>query len=584
MSPDEANGQPVPVVVGKVFYADASVVARIGPGLSALSDPVAAGWEKVKANASRTVYRGRIGEQEVYVKHYHQRWWGHRVLRKLGRCDARREMQFSLYLREQGIPTPRPLAYAAGEPSWFATAALTDSQGGDAWHIAALAAGPAGQGALRQASAQLARLIGKMHACGVIHRDLHCGNVLVRCQGGRVELAIMDLHRMCRRRRLSRRAMSANLAVLLHDRIDFTTRTERVRFLRDYLQASGAPGSLRGWLRMVEQHAGAHTRRRYANRDRRIDGDGKYFTRLRLPGGWRGRAVLSCKHVLAGSRAAAMEFTSAQWHKALEHPEQLLGDPANEVVKDSASGRVLRRHLRVGGHDLEVYVKAPRRKHAWKLPLDCLRPSRPKRAFALGHQLLNRRIATALPLAYLERRVGPVLMESVLITEAVNSPLLKSFLNTWLGVPPQGDVHLTVPQQRHLAQQVLAEMGRMLQRLHDKGYSHRDLKAGNLLVRWEGPSPELVLLDLDGLKRTWHITQRRRYQGLMRLNVSLLECPVVNHEGRLRMLLGYLRRPGVGRINFKPYWRTLEVWSARKLRKQIRSRQRRQKGTRRPKA
>ena len=70
----------------------------------------------------------------------------------------------------------------------------------------------------------------------------------------------------------------------------------------------------------------------------------------------------------------------------------------------------------------------------------------------------------------------------------------------------------------------------------------------------------------------------------MRLNVSLLECPVVNHAGRLRMLLGYLRRPGIGRINFKPYWRTLEEWSARKLRQQIRLCQRRQKVQRRPPA
>ena len=584
MSPDEKDGQTAPVIVGKVFYADASAAAQAGPGLPALRDPAAAGWEKVKANASRTVYRGRIGEQEVYVKHYHQRSWLHRLLRRLGRCDARREMQFSLYLREHGIPTPRPLAYASGARPWFATAALGDSQPGDAWHLAALAAGPAGQGLIRQAGAELARLIGKMHSCGVIHRDLHCGNVLVRCGQGPVELAMMDLHRMCRRRRLSRRAMSANLAALLHDRVDYTTRTQRLRFLRDYLRASGAAGSLRGWQLLVEQHARSHANRQYSNRDRRIAGDGRYFTRLRLPGGWRGRAVLSSKQVQAGSRAAAMEFTSAQWHQALEHLDELISDPANEVVKDSASGRVLRRRLRVGDQDLDVFIKCPRRKHAWKFLLDCLRPSRPKRAFILGHQLLNRRIATALPLAFLERRVGPVPMGCVLITEAVNSPMLKTFLNTWLARPPQGDAHLSVPQQRQLAQQVLCEMGRMLQRLHDKGYSHRDLKAENLLVRWEGKNPELVLLDLDGLKRAWHITQRRRYQGLMRLNVSLLECPVVNHEGRLRMLLGYLRRPGVGRINFKPYWRTLEVWSARKLRKQIRSRQRRQKATRRPKA
>jgi hypothetical protein len=68
----------------------------------------------------------------------------------------------------------------------------------------------------------------------------------------------------------------------------------------------------------------------------------------------------------------------------------------------------------------------------------------------------------------------------------------------------------------------------------------------------------------------------------MRLNVSLLKCPVVNRAGRLRMLLGYFRRPGRGPINFKAYWRVLEDWSARKLRRQILSRRKRQKAARRP--
>jgi len=46
--------------------------------------------------------------------------------------------------------------------------------------------------------------------------------------------------------------------------------------------------------------------------------------------------------------------------------------------------------------------------------------------------------------------------------------------------------------------------------------------------------------------------------------------------------MGYLRRPGVGTMDFKRYWRALEDWSARKLRRQIRSRRRRQKAARRP--
>ena len=34
----------------------------------------------------------------------------------------------------------------------------------------------------------------------------------------------------------------------------------------------------------------------------------------------------------------------------------------------------------------------------------------------------------------------------------------------------------------------------------------------------------------------------------MRLNVSLLKCPVVNRAGRLRMLMGYLRRLASGPV------------------------------------
>ena len=142
---------------------------------------------------------------------------------------------------------------------------------------------------------------------------------------------------------------------------------------------------------------------------------------------------------------------------------------------------------------------------------------------------------------------------------------------------------MTVNQRRLLGREVLWQLGRMLQRLHDYRFAHRDLKATNLLIRWSpGQSPEIVLVDLDGLSRRAMMTARCRFQGLMRLNVSLLKCPAVNRAGRLRMLMGYLRRLGTGRVAFKPYWRTLEDWSKKKLRQQIRVRRRAQKAVRRP--
>lgn len=577
---------PAAAAVGRILYADDESRTLLAGCEAELFAPSPAVWEQVKRNVSRTVYRGHVNGRLVYLKHFHSPMLGHRLLRALGASDARRELEFSRYLRDCGVPTPRPLAAACtAEKEWLVTEAVGEAEPADVWHERQLEAGAAGQAAIRRATVELARVVGRMHAAGVIHRDLHCGNVLIRpaAPGDAPGLVLMDLHRVYRRRRLSRRARAANLAQLFHDRLHVTSRTDRLRFLRHYLQASAAEGSLHGWQFTIEHLASIHRHRQHRQRDARIFEDGKYFARLRLPRGWRGHVVLASKRRMAGSQAACMQFTLEQWTELLGRPEELLCGEGLDVIKNSPSSQLVRRSVSLGGRDVNVYIKRTRRKHKWKAVFDCFRMARPLRAFALGHELLTRRIATALPLAALERRAGPLLTDSILITEEVAAPRLNQFLNTWLATPPRGDVPLTGRQQQHLAQVVLAQLGRLVQRLHDSHYSHRDLKANNLLVRWQlGRVPELVLIDLDGLHRCRVLTAKRRFQGIMRLNVSLLKCPFVNRAGRLRMLLGYLRRPGIGDIPYKPYWRMLEEWSSSKLRQQIRSLRKRQRAERRP--
>ncbi|HOD81880.1 MAG: 3-deoxy-D-manno-octulosonic-acid kinase [Planctomycetes bacterium ADurb.Bin126] len=568
---------------GKVRFADPSARALVEGHLGALCDPASAGWELVKQNPSRSVYRGRIGLQEVYVKHFHGRSLAHRLGRRLGISRALCELGFSQYLTSHGVSTPPALAAQAdGQLEWYATRAVEQAEPGDAWHERLLAQGPSARAAIERATLALAQTVARMHGCGVLHHDLHCGNVLVRGQGPELELAITDLHRMQRKRRLSRRRRARNLAQLLHDRYESTTRTQRLRFLKHYLRLSGGPGTLRGWQLMIEDFARRHRRKQFAKRDRRVLDQNRYFAHLRLPGGWRGRAILASKWAPPGSYAAHLDFTRADWEEALADVDALLTGPGGEVVKDSPTSYVVRRRLTVAGRELDVFVKQPRRKKGWKILLDCVRSARPLRAFRMGHALLTRRIATAMPLVAIERRSGPLLHQSILITEAVDGTQLNHFLNLRLG-GVRGGQGLDANERRRLGQIVLRELGILLQRLHDNDFAHRDLKTNNMIVRWDGQSsPQLVLIDLDGMTARRRLSLRRRFQGLMRLNVSLLECPAVTHAGRLRMLLGYLRRPGAGRINFKPYWRELERWSARKLRQQIRSRRRKQRAVRRP--
>lgn len=577
MTPDTKHNSSL--AGGRVRFADAAADALLRSHLRDLSHPNPDTWTIVKQNVSRTVYRGVIEGREVYLKHYHGCSWDHRLRRALGHSEALHEFRLAMHLQSHNVPTAAPLAARCDRKcEWLLTRAVTRAEPCDAWHEEQLRLGEKGLAMIRRGTAALGELIGRMHRAGVVHCDLHCGNVLIRTDNPQTpRLVLMDLHRAYHRRRLSRRRKAANLAHLFHDRHYFTTRTDRLRFLRHYIVASGSRGSVRGWLYLIEKFAQRHTRRQHVQRARRTRGLNRYFAPVTLSGGWRGHVVLASKRHLGGSTAAEVVFTREGWLDALRDIDALFTEPDAEVIKDSGHTRIVRRRMNIGEHEVDVFLK--RQKPRFRRFLtDCLRPSRPLRAFRLGHELLTRRIATALPLAALERRSGPFLRDSILITETVSSPHLYDFMHTWLSVPPRGDTPLSAPQQRQLAQEVLWQLGRMLQQLHDNRFSHRDLKATNLRVRWSsGEKPEVVLLDLDGMQCVYCMTARRKLRGLMRLNVSLLQCPVVNHAGRLRMLLGYLRRPGAGRINFKPYWRLLEEWSALKLRRQIRSRRRRQR-------
>ncbi len=533
---------------------------------------------RVKENAARTVWRCILGNEAYYLKHYHPPGLWRRMRAVVLGSDAAKEMRYSRRLTDAGVPTAEVLAVGAADgATWMLSRAVEPATPADQWHDARAESTELNViREVRTAIAAAAELIGRMHAAGVCHNDLHAGNILLRGAGTNVEAVLMDLHRASRRTP-SRRVCAKNLAQLMYARMHVTTRTQRLAFLKRYVAAAGLGGSLRGWRIMVEHFAAAHAKAQYAARDRRARGNNKYFSRLRLPGRWRGRMVLASKRKF--SAAAELTFTANDWRAAMADIDALFACDDATTVKDSPSALVIRRPLRIGTHTVDVYVKRNRRKYAWKALVDAFRPSRAIRAFDLGHALLTRQIHTALPLAALERRVGPLLTDSILITESVTpAEPLNRFFDRWLSNRALAKRDIDAASQQRLARGLLHQLGRLLHHLHANGMVHRDMKASNVLVHWDRTgAPQVVLIDLDGLSRPWRVTTRRMFQGLMRLNVSLLECPSVNHAGRLRMLLGYLRHPGSGRIAFKPYWRELERWSAKKLNRQITHRRQSQK-------
>jgi hypothetical protein len=86
----------------------------------------------------------------------------------------------------------------------------------------------------------LARLLGEMtarlHLGGLLHRDLHPGNVLIQNQGEGLQVYLIDLHALSRKRQLSLRQIAFNLSLLNNFFARLTFPSDRCRFLHAYAE------------------------------------------------------------------------------------------------------------------------------------------------------------------------------------------------------------------------------------------------------------------------------------------------------------------------------------------------------------
>jgi len=86
-----------------------------------------------------------------------------------------------------------------------------------------------------------------MHDCGLAHRDLKAPNILIApAPGGRPRPVLVDLDGLRRVRRASPRRRARDLMRLSVslDEWGVARRTDRLRFLRAYLEPPGCPGPI----------------------------------------------------------------------------------------------------------------------------------------------------------------------------------------------------------------------------------------------------------------------------------------------------------------------------------------------------
>ena len=275
--------------------------------------------------------------------------------------------------------------------------------------------------------------------------------------------------------------------------------------------------------------------------------------RLDLADGWTATVALGAGVFASGPAAARRLPALDDWQALLERftsdPQRV---PGYEVLKYSEKGEVFRGRLTWSGGALEVVCKRFNARGWGRRLLAAWRPSKVRVNFDRGVALLGAGIATAAPLAVLERRAPR--REAWLITEFV--PDAVDLDQVALVLIPR----LEAERRRRVKKTIITAIVDLLERMERHELGHRDLKASNILLsNWDGQKEplRLWLVDLEGLRPGRASSARRRRQPLVRLAVSLLGYDALTRPDCCRFVQSYLARAGTNHREWKPFFREL---------------------------
>ena len=493
---------------------------------------------------------------DFYLKHYrlfNTRAWLRQMIRP---AKARSEFERGLAVRARGIPTVPPLGigeHATVPGDSFLLTRTVDAEPLGSFIEVTLPSLPVeSRRRIRFALAdQLGELMAKMHAAGVVHYDLHAGNLLLRLdRAGHPELFLIDLHAVRVGAPLGWKARRDNLIMLNRWFVLRSDRPDRLRFWRAYA---------RTWRGMVQTLCEGEERRRlgraleadtwesnrdfWKNRDRRCRANNRYYRKVGGP---------ECEGF------AMREFDEAAIASILCDPDEPFRRPGVKQLKDSPSATVAELEIVIGGKTRRFVYKRFRVTR-WSDPLAALvRFTGAMKSWIFGHGLRERGLPTPRPLLVLHRKRGGLCREGYLLMERLPDAMdIRTYLDRLLDEP--------LEKRRAIVRRLIPRLARLIFELHRRHLSQRDLKATNVLLSsapcpWsalrelDSDGPHFWLIDLVGVSRHGDLRRRRRVQNLARLHASFLQHAALTRTDRLRFLKIYLRWGLTGKTGWKRWW------------------------------
>jgi tRNA A-37 threonylcarbamoyl transferase component Bud32 len=539
----------------------------------------------VKEGPHRVVYRVELPGLCFYVKHnfvHDQRAWLRQLVRP---SKARIEFDRVMAAAERGIPTISPLALAEQETQVGSGESILITQSIEDciplhYFLAAVLptfAEPRASHLRQQLAVELGKLVARIHEAGILHHDLHAGNLLVRIGAEEgVQLFVVDLLAVKMGPPLDW-AQSRDNLVMINCWFTFrVNRADRLRFWKAYFEAR----RLGVWqrdrfgtkhyakeLHEIEELSWQRNLRFWSRRDKRCLTNCRYYRKVKGP-------------AVAGH--AVMEIEDKDLAELLSDPDAPFRRDDLNVLKESLSSTVIELDYPVNGRLRRVIYKRFR-VTSWKDPIASLFRATPAlRSWIHGQGFRERGLPTARPFVVLHRRRFGLWQEGYLLTEKIaHADDLHDYLQNLDSAP--------TPRRLGLLRRLIDQVARTIRALHQRQLSHRDLKAANILARrWDAPPQEpsaysqdiqnllympessVWLIDLVGVERFTELSRGRRVQNLSRLNASFFGSSKVTRTDRLRFLLTYLNSGAFGRCDWKSWWKQIDRATLKKVERNVR--------------
>lgn len=296
------------------------------------------------------------------------------------------------------------------------------------------------------------------HVLGIVQRDLHLKNFLVTSKmiytldGGSIETIDGPL---------SKKDSLEHLG-LFFAQLGAGTNTLQNELFDLYAQS-------RGWivrpndLELLQQSITKWTTQRWLRYEKKIMRDCSAFER---------------KQNLSTLSLSDRQYDSVEFKELLSNPDAFFTKSNTTILKAGRSSSVAK--IKLNNHTLVIKRYNIKGFSHWLRR--CLRPTRAARSWCLAHHLKLMNVATAKPVAFIEKSFLGLRHKSYFIMEYVDGNHAGDYFTSYRS----DDARFMQVAQRILA---------IIYQLAELKITHGDLKMTNILIAHEKP----ILIDLDGM-------------------------------------------------------------------------------------